>query len=158
ADVHPLGPFALGIEGARMRVEDLEIESLALGGEPAQFDLTMMMAESDDGLAAALQYNADLFDGPTIDRMLLHFRSLLQAIVADPVRPVTSYPLLAESERQLVLVDWNQTQREYPRHLCLHDLIQEQIVRTPGAVAIEFDEERLTYQDLDRRAAQVAAC
>lgn len=157
ADVHPLSPFALGIEGARMRVDDLDLESLALGGEPAQFDLTMMMAETGEGLAAALQYNADLFDASTVEGMLKHFHRLLQAIVADSERPVATYPLLTESERRRALVEWNGTQREYPRHLCIHHLIGEQIERTPGAVAIEFEGERLTYEDLDRRAAQVAA-
>ena len=73
-----LSPFALGIDGARMEIGSLTLESIALGGEPAQFDLTMMMAETGDGLAAALQYNTDLFDAATIQRMLEHFHSLLQ--------------------------------------------------------------------------------
>ena len=88
-------------------VDGLTLESIALGGEPAQFDLTMMMAETDDGLAAALQYNADLFNADTIQRMLEHFHSLLKDIVTDPLKPVSTYSLLSESERQQLLVEWN---------------------------------------------------
>ena len=88
AEVQALSPFALGMDGARITVDGLTLESIALGGEPAQFDLTMMMAETDDGLAAALQYNADLFNAETIQRMLAHFHSLLTGDCTDPLTPV----------------------------------------------------------------------
>jgi len=96
AEVQALSPFALGIDGARMKVDGLVLESIALGGEPAQFDLTMMMAETDKGLAAVLQYNTDLFNEDNIQRILAHFHSLLKAIVSDPLRPVLAYYLLSE--------------------------------------------------------------
>ncbi|HET9587877.1 MAG TPA: AMP-binding protein, partial [Anaerolineales bacterium] len=156
AEVQPLSPFALGIGGARLEVDGLVLESIALGGEPAQFDLTMMMAETEPGLAAALQFNTDLFGAATIERMLEHFHSLLQEIAADPHKAVAAYSLLSETERRQLLIDWNQTQIGYPRGLCIHDLIREQIERTPDAVAVQFEEESLTYRELDRRAEQVA--
>ena len=156
AQVQALSPFALGIDGARMRVDGLALESIALGGEPAQFDLTMMMAETEDGLAAALQYNSDLFDPSTIQRMLEHFHSLLREIVSDPLKPVAKYSLLPEAERQQLLVDWNRTQREYPRDLCIHDLIEQQAKRTPNAVAVQFEEQGLTYKELNQRADSLA--
>jgi non-ribosomal peptide synthetase component F len=86
----------------------------------------MMMAESDDGLAAALQYNTDLFDTETIQRMLEHFSNLLQDIVSDPLKPISSYSLLSDLEREQILFEWNETQTDYPRELCIHDLFQEQ--------------------------------
>ena len=156
AEVQALSPFALGIEGARMEIGSLALESIALGGEPAQFDLTMMMAETGDGLAAALQYNTDLFDAATIQRMLGHFHSLLQSIVSDPTKPVSAYSLLGDSERKQILTDWNQTQSDYPRELCIHDLIQEQVKRRPNAVAVQFEGRSLTYKELDKRADQAA--
>ena len=115
AEVQALSPFALGIDGARMETAGLTLESIALGGEPAQFDMTMMMAETEDGLAAALQYNTDLFDASTIQGMLEHFHSLLQEIVADANKPVSTLSLLSEVERKKLLVDWNETQTDYPR-------------------------------------------
>jgi amino acid adenylation domain-containing protein/thioester reductase-like protein len=156
AEVQALSPFALGIDGARMQVDGLALGSMALGGEPAQFDLTMMMAETEQGLAAALQYNTDLFDATTVQRMLEHFHVLLQNIASDPLMPVSTYSLLSESERGQLLVDWNQTQTDYPRDLCIHDLIAEQVKRTPDATAVRFENESLTYKELDQRAEAVA--
>jgi non-ribosomal peptide synthetase component F len=156
AEVQALSPFALGIDGARMQMNDLVIESIALKGEPAQFDLTMMMAETDDGLAAALQYNTDLFDSATIQRMLEHFHTLLRDIVSDPLKPISSYSLLSESEREKILVQWNETQTDYPRELCIHDLFQEQVKRTPNAVAVQFEDQSLTYKELDKRADELS--
>jgi len=156
AEVQALSPFALGIDGASMQVGDLTLESIALGGEPAQFDLTMMMAETEQGLAAALQYNTDLFNSSTIQQMLEHFHSLLREIVAAPLRPVSTYALLNEAERQQLLVDWNQTEMDYPRELCIHQLIQEQVKRSPDAVAVQFGDESLTYQELDQRTDKLA--
>ncbi len=155
-EVQALSPFALGIDGARMEIGSLTLESIALGGEPAQFDLTMMMAETGDGLATALQYNTDLFAATTIQRMLEHFHSLLQDIVADPMKPVSTYSLLGDSERQKLLIDWNQTETDYPRDLCIHDLLQEQVKRTPNAVAVQFEDGSLTYRELDKRADELA--
>jgi amino acid adenylation domain-containing protein/thioester reductase-like protein len=156
ADLQALGPFALGIDGARMETAGLTFESIALGGEPAQFDMTMMMAETDGGLAAALQYNTDLFDASTIQRMLGHFKSLLQEIVTDPNKPISNYSLLSESEQKQLLVDWNETQTDYPRDLCIHDLIQEQVKRTPKSIAIQYEDQRLTYKELDKRSNELA--
>jgi amino acid adenylation domain-containing protein/thioester reductase-like protein len=156
ADVQALSPFALGMDGARMSMDGLTLESIALGGEPAQFDLTMMMAQTSEGLAAALQYNADLFNADTIQRMLAHFHSLLKSIVSSPLRPVSSYPLLSELERRQLLIEWNNTKVDTPRDLCIHHLIADQVKRTPDAVAVQFEGERLTYRELDQRANQLS--
>ena len=156
AEVQALSPFALGIDGARMETAGLTLKSIALGGEPAQFDMTMMMAETEDGLAAALQYNTDLFDASTIQRMLGHFNSLLREIVADANKPVSTLSLLSETERQRLLVDWNDTQTGYPRDLCIHDLFQEQVKRTPKAIALQYEDQSLTYKELDKRSDELA--
>ncbi|NOH02187.1 MAG: AMP-binding protein [Chloroflexi bacterium] len=156
AGVQALSPFALGLDGARMEAAGLTLESIALGGEPAQFDLTMMMSETEGGLAAALQFNTDLFDAATIEQMLGHFHSLLREIVSDPHKPVSAYSLLNEAERRRLLVEWNQTQAEYPRDLCVHELIREQARRTPDSIALQFGEQTLTYKELDKRSTRVA--
>jgi amino acid adenylation domain-containing protein/thioester reductase-like protein len=156
AEVQALSPFALGIDGARMDAAGLALESISLGGEPAQFDLTLMVAETEDGLAAALQYNTDLFEAATVQRMLAHFHSLLKEIVSDPLQPVSTYSLLNESEREQLLADWNQTQTDYPREICIHDLIQEQVKRTPDAIAVQFEDQTLTYRELDEKAEHIA--
>ena len=156
ADVQALSPFALGLDGARMEASGLVLESIALGGEPAQFDMTMMMAELNDGLAAALQYNVDLFDAETIQRMLKHFDALLHEIASDPTKPVSTYSLLDDSEQQKILVEWNQTQTDYPREACVHELFEAQAKKTPDAIAIQFEDQQLTYKELNKRADEVA--
>ncbi|HEY5730270.1 MAG TPA: amino acid adenylation domain-containing protein [Anaerolineales bacterium] len=156
AEVQALSPFALGLDGARMSVDGLTLESIALGGEPAQFDLTMMMAETEGGLATALQYNTDLFDASTIQRMLEHFNSLLKEIVVDANKPVSTLSLVSETEHKHLLIDWNKTQTDYPRDLCIHDLIEEQAKRTPKATAVQYDDQSLTYKELDKRTNELA--
>jgi amino acid adenylation domain-containing protein/thioester reductase-like protein len=156
ADVQAFSPFALGLDGARMEAAGLVLESMALGGEPAQFDLTLMMSELNDGLAGALQYNVDLFDAATIQRMLKHFHSLLREIAADPAKPVSAYSLLDESENRQILVEWNQTQADYPRDACIHELIEAQAKKTPDAIAVRFENRSLTYKALNKRAEAVA--
>jgi len=155
-DVQALSPFALGLDGARMNMSGLDMESIALGGEPAQFDMTMMMSELGAGLAAALQYNVDLFESATIQRMLKHFHALLREITADPTKPVSAYSLLDESEKQKTLIEWNQTQAEYPREVSIHELIEEQAKRAPDAIAVQFEDQTLTYKELNKRADAVA--
>ncbi|HKI53270.1 MAG TPA: amino acid adenylation domain-containing protein, partial [Anaerolineales bacterium] len=156
AEVQALSPFALGVDGARMQIGSLTLESIALGGEPAQFDLTMMMSETEQGFAATLQYNTDLFDPATIRRMLKHFEALLQEIVTDPFKPVSTYSLLSSSEHGQIITEWNETQTDYSRGLCIHELIQEQVKRMPKAVAVQFQDESLTYKELDKRADELA--
>jgi amino acid adenylation domain-containing protein/thioester reductase-like protein len=151
-----LSAFALGMSGARMALDDLELESLALGGLPAQFDLTLMMAELDGGLAAALHYNTALFERATMDRMLGHLEALLTAVADQPDRPLSTVPLLAAAEKQQLLQEWNATIADYPAQAGLHDLVLAQAGRTPQATAVVDDETSLTYQELVDRSGQLA--
>ena len=148
--------FALGKEGAQMRLGDLILKSLATKQEVAQTDLMLMMAEAGDSLAASLKYNADLFDRATIERLAGHFQQLLAGVVADPGRPISDYPVLTANERNQLLLEWNDTARKYPSGDCIHELFEAQVGRSPDAEAIVFANERLTYKVLNRRANQVA--
>jgi amino acid adenylation domain-containing protein len=129
----------------------LEIESVT-----AKFDLTLAMEERESGLRGVLEYNSDLFDGTTISRMLGHFQTLLEGIVANPEQRLLALPLLTEAERHQLLVEWNDTQAEYPRDKCIHHLFEEQVEKAPDAVALVFEDERLTYRELNARANQLA--
>ena len=150
-----LTAFALGETGARMNLGDLELESLGLEQRIAQFDLTLTMAEVESGIAASLEYSTDLFDASTIDRMVGHLQTLLEEIVANPEQPVSKLPLLTASE-QHQLVEWNKTQTNYPQDKCIHQLFESQVERTPDTVAVVFENQQLTYGDLNSRANQLA--
>ncbi|HHH41043.1 MAG TPA: non-ribosomal peptide synthetase, partial [Chloroflexi bacterium] len=122
----------------------------------AKFDLTLSMAEEGGLLGGMVEYNTDLFDAATIERMIAHFQTLLEGVVADPNRPIAELPLLTEAERQQLLVEWNDTQADYPEDRCVHRLIEAQAERTPDAVAVTFEGAHLTYRELNRRANQLA--
>ncbi|MDJ0897246.1 MAG: amino acid adenylation domain-containing protein [Xenococcus sp. MO_188.B8] len=122
----------------------------------AKFDLTLSMTETDQGLVGSWEYNTDLFDGSTIKRMAGHFQNLLSVIVENPQLSVAEIPLLSEAERHQLLVEWNDTATEYPTDKCIHQLFEEQVEKTPDAVAVVFENQHLTYEQLNRRANQLA--
>jgi amino acid adenylation domain-containing protein len=124
--------------------------------ETTLFDLFLSLAERDEGLHGALSYRTDLFDKTTICRMIGRFEVLLQGIVADPDRRISTLPLLMETEKHQLLVEWNDTKRDYPQDKCIHQLFEEQVERTPEAVAVIFGDQQLTYQELNRQANQLA--
>ena len=152
-----LSPFALGLSGATLEIDGMVLESMALGKQPAQFDLTLMMAEMGDDLAATIHYNTDLFEAETIQRLLQHLKVLLQEVVDNPHERINSFQLLPQVERYKLLVDWNDTNREFPKDLCIHQVIEEQVARTPQAIAIQAGEEYLTYLEFDQRAQALAS-
>ena len=124
--------------------------------ETAHFDLTLQIADVDQGLTAAFVYNTDIFEPATITRMLGNFQTLLEAVVADPDQCLSDLPLLTEAERRQLLVEWNRTQDDGLRDLCVHQLFEAQVERTPDAVAVVCEAEQLTYAELNRRANQLA--
>ncbi|MDF5733062.1 MAG: amino acid adenylation domain-containing protein, partial [Rhizonema sp. PD38] len=121
----------------------------------AKFDLTLSLENSNAGLRGVWEYNSDLFNHLTIVRMSSHFQTLLAAIIAHPEQPVEQLPLLSDQQRHQLLVEWNNTQREYPQH-CLHELFEQQVQRSPDSVAVQFTGQHLTYRELDHRANQLA--
>jgi amino acid adenylation domain-containing protein len=139
----------------------LELPGLTLSpvegdSETAHFDLTVQIANTEQGLTATFVYNTDLFEASTIARMLANFQTLLEAVVADPEQHLFDLPLLSETERRQLLVEWNANKADCPRDLCIHQLFEAQVERTPGAIAVVLEAEQLTYEELNRRANQLA--
>ncbi len=141
---------------APLTFSDLIAEELTKPSTTAQFDLTLMMAETQDGMIATFEYNTDLFRPERIERMADHFHTLLQHIVEAPDRSVAHLPLLSAEERQRILVTWNQTDVHVPTQRCLHDLFDEQAQRTPHALAVSDEQKSLTYAALQQRSTQLA--
>jgi len=136
--------------------EGLVVTRLPLNTHTSKFDLSLILADGDDGLHGAFEYNTDLFDSATIVRMAGHFLTLLEGIVANPGQRIAELPLLREAERKQLLVEWNDTGREQLSAGLLHQLFEAQAERTPGADAVVFEEQKLTYAELNRRAGQLA--
>src|SRR5262249_49371425 len=103
-----------------------------------------------------LEYRTDLFETGTITRLLANFQTLLQGLVQDPQARLSDLPLLTDAEREQTLVQWNTTQADYPQEMTLHQLIVQQVEQTPDSGALVFEEEVLTYAELNRRANQLA--
>ncbi len=141
----PLPPLPPGWDLTQMDVE--------IGA--TKFDLYVELDERADTIIGRFMYRTDLFDRPTIERMVGHYRRLLEAAAADPGRRLSALPLLTEPERRQVLVEWNRTAAPYPQ-VCVHDAFAAQAAARPEAVAVVHEERRLTYGELDRRANALA--
>ena len=129
----------------------------SLETDTSKFDLTLILSESEKGLDGLIEYSTDLFEAPTIRRLAGYYSRLLDAIVANPEQSISELAMLPDAERQQLLVDWNNTAVELPgKALCLHQLIEEQAARTPDQVALVFEQQKLTYGELNRRANQLA--
>ncbi|QDL09667.1 non-ribosomal peptide synthetase [Brasilonema octagenarum UFV-E1] len=109
-----------------------------------------------EGITLVWEYNSDLFDAATVERMMAQYQILLEGIVANPDQPISQYPLLTSEQQQQLLVEWNQTKTAYPEGKCIHQLVEEQGVLTPDAVAVVFENQKLTYQELNTQANQLA--
>ncbi|MBK1986127.1 amino acid adenylation domain-containing protein [Sphaerospermopsis aphanizomenoides BCCUSP55] len=124
--------------------------------QTAKFDMTLSMSQRNGELIGEWEYNTDLFDAATIERMIEHFQMLISGILAEPEQSIWELPLLTEKERHELLVDWNQTQTNYPQNKCIHQLFEEQVEKTPDAIAVVFAQQQLTYRELNQRANQLA--
>ncbi|MDB9388326.1 amino acid adenylation domain-containing protein, partial [Microcystis aeruginosa] len=158
-DRNPLIQIVFALQNAPSSPWDLpgvKIEDIPAGRDSVRLDLEIHLWDTPEGLGGFCSYNRDLFDGATIARLLEHFQNILRAIIANPQESVSSLPLLSEQEQKQLLVDWNQTQADYPQDQCIHQLFEAQVERTPDAIAVVFEEQSLTYSELNCRANQLA--
>ncbi|NEP32739.1 non-ribosomal peptide synthetase [Moorena sp. SIO3B2] len=141
----------------------------ALSNQSAKFDLDVVTiprseqrvgqgstAEGEEGITMIWEYNSDLFDGTTIERMMGHYQILLEGIVANPSQKLSQVPILSPDQEHQLLVDWNQTQADYSINGCIHHLFEAQVQNSPEAVAVSFAGQHLTYGELNAKANQLA--
>jgi fengycin family lipopeptide synthetase B len=139
----------------------LEIGELTLTiseaeSETAQFDLSLNMVEQQEELIGIFEYSSDLFNADTIKRIAEHFQTMLAVIVANPQQKIASLPLLTALEQQQLLREWNNTEVAYPDNKCIHELFEQQVELTPDAVAVVYENQQLTYSELNAKANQLA--
>ncbi len=150
--------FALqNMPTAPLKLQGVELSIAPVYTGTAKSDLTVWAIEQADGtLEVTAEYALDLFKGPTISRFLGHFETMLEGMVANPDHKLSQLPLLTVAERAQMLGDWNGRPVAYPQSQCLHQLFDAQVARTPHAVALVFDDDELTYAELDARATALA--
>ncbi|VEP12991.1 Non-ribosomal peptide synthetase [Hyella patelloides LEGE 07179] len=138
------------------KLPGLTFKLLDLDSATAKFDLSLLIRlDPEQGLIGTLEYNCDLFDSGTIERLAQHFLILLNSIIADPNQPISHLELLSPTEKHQLLETWNQTDSNYPQK-SVHQLFEIQVAETPNAIAVEFGSETLTYSALNRKANQLA--
>jgi len=135
----------------------IEVEKIDFDSPAAQFDLSLEISEKAGRLFCKLIYSTALFDRETIAAMARHFENLLCAVVANPDVRISEISMLGREERERIMVEWNDTHRDYPFD-CLHRLFEQQAACTPTAVAVESGAAHLTFAELDRRANHAADC
>jgi hypothetical protein len=121
-----------------LELSGLQITPIEIHTGTSKFDLTFSLTTTVDGLHGTIEYSTDLFDASTIQRLAGHFQTLLQGIVDDPDQPIARLPLLTDSERHRILVEWNNTKTDYPGDQCVHQLFEAQVEKTPNANAVVF--------------------
>ncbi|HEY2645377.1 MAG TPA: amino acid adenylation domain-containing protein, partial [Candidatus Acidoferrales bacterium] len=134
----------------------LEVIRAAGEGGASKVDLSLYAIEVPEGISCAFEYNTDLFNADRIQRMLQHFRVLLEGIVRDPARRLSEFAMLTDDERQQLLVEWNETHADRADQVTLCELFEAQAQRSPEAVAVEFEGSKLRYRELNERANQLA--
>lgn len=136
--------------------DDMVVSPMAMETGAAQFDLSLALSPTKDGLVGTLEYCTDLFEQASVERMAEHLQILLRGVAADPSQAVAELPLLSASEQRRLLVEWNDTEAPLDAPRTLPDLFEAQVKRTPDQTAVVFGEERLTYRELNAQANRLA--
>ena len=121
-----------------------------------RMDLELHLWLEGEEIKGLCAYNRDLFSAETISRMLSHYQNLLSAAVETTERPVSQLPLMKEPELDQILVEWNNTKTDYPNDKCIHQLFEQQVENNPNSIAVVFEQQKLTYSQLNSKANQLA--
>jgi len=143
-------------EMSRWNLPGLEAVDVESNYDIAKFDLTLELYESDNEIIGSMSYSTALFNCATMERHVGYLCAALRAMVADLDRLVMTADLLPQSERDIVLAQWNETRQDFPDHLCIHHLFEQQVERTPEATALVFNGKSLKYSALNERANKLA--
>jgi amino acid adenylation domain-containing protein len=139
-----------------LRLQDVTLSIQEYEHTTTQFDITYNIIWTNDGLEITVEYATDLFNDSTIVRMMDHFRELLSSIIKNPQQKIGELQMLTNEEEHQLLVEFNDTKVDYPKDRTIVNLFEDQAAKTPGATAVIFEDEQLTYQQLNERANQLA--
>ena len=153
---HPLFQVMFTLQdGGELKLSGLELTWMDTANEIAKFDLSFFISETETGLYAWFEYDTELFERPTVARMLRHFGVLLEGIAANPDATLSELPMLTEAEQEQ-LREWNQTTTDYGRDRGLQQIFETQVLQQPDAIAVVHGKDQITYRELNERANQLA--
>ena len=141
---------------APFELAGLTSEPCSLDGGRTQFDLGLVITEAESGLQGQLEYNSELFNPEQMAHLVGHFQVMLAGVAKSLDQRLSELPLLTSAEARQLLVEWNASQADCPQNTCIHELIEAHAARTPEAVALIYDDEQLTYAELNQRANALA--
>lgn len=156
----PIFQVVFNLQNAPMpnlKIKGLEIQPLEIDRSVSQFDITLMVTKSQDEYNCTVEYNTDLFTSATIKRMFYSFQLLLDHALAEPDCCISKLKLVDADYLHHVIYDLNQTELNFPCNKCLHHLFEEQVEKTPDAIALIYKDQSLTYRELNHRANKLAA-
>jgi amino acid adenylation domain-containing protein len=155
---HPLFQVAFSFQNtpiSALELPGLTLSLLELDTTTAKLDLEFHLWQDSGSVKGQMVYSTDIFDDATITRMLGHFQTLLASVVANPEQRVSDVAVLSVRERRQLSIDWNDTKKEYSKE-CFHQLFEQRVRKTPNAIALVFNEQQLTYQQLNIQANKLA--
>ncbi|BBB92536.1 MAG TPA: non-ribosomal peptide synthetase [Methylomusa anaerophila] len=120
------------------------------------YELKLEISEKEDSFEFNTIFNLDLFDQTTVVRLIEHYKNLIEEVISNPDMPLAKYSVLSAKEQKTIFEDWNANQADYPKDRCIHELFEQQAKMTPNAIGVVYQEEALTYQQLDERISQLA--
>ena len=146
----------LNVPTSSLDLPGLTLHPLSFAARSAKFDLDLSLTDAADRLTGVLDYNADLFDATTMERLLAHLAQLLTGALDDPTKRLSDLPLLTSGERSQVEIEWNDTAEAFADPICLHHLIDLQAAQSPENMAVVCEDRTLTFGDLNRQSSALA--
>jgi len=136
--------------------KELDLDYYDLPEQKVDFDLSLEVTDLQSYSLGYFKYNSDVLEAKTVAKITEHFQNLLTAVVANPDTPVGKLPMLSDKEKQQIVLAWNKTKTDYPQNKSIHQLFESQVEKTPDSVAVVFEDEELTYSQLNTKANQLA--
>ncbi|MCP5002452.1 MAG: amino acid adenylation domain-containing protein, partial [Planctomycetes bacterium] len=135
---------------------ELPVEFVEDIRQEGEYEIVLEVMERKNGFILNWKYNPELFDESTIKRMLGHYTKLIEDVITEPDMKLDDYSLISEEEQRILRFDWNNTRSDYPKHQCVHELFEFQALKSPQAVAVVYDDQSLTYEQLNHKSAVLA--
>jgi aspartate racemase len=148
--------FSLTPKTQPFEIAGLHVEKTWIDNLTAKYDLTLKIEEAPGEISLIWNYNTDLFEAQTIERMAGHFITLLKSAVKNPDQKISELNILTNQEKEHLLVKWNQTDTKFPQNYRLEEMFQKQVDASPRSIAVISGKSELTYKELDTKSNQLA--
>jgi len=152
---HPVFQVMFSVQNFAPDLQDFKFLPVYDYYQIAKFDLSVFIDDGQDNLYGTFNYATSLFEPETIQQFVTHYQNILQQLVEQPEQSIKNLSVLTAAEYQTLIFDWNNTQFDFP-NLCMHELFEAQVIKTPQNIAVEFEGETLTYHELNIRSNQLA--